>query len=57
MQSHGATGKGNDQVRFELGYHYFWTQYKNYSSMENLEIKIKNRSYQLCKKTWNNFKR
>ena len=21
--SHGATGKGNDQVRFELGYHYF----------------------------------
>jgi|TARA_Y100000816_G_scaffold59728_1_gene39284 argininosuccinate synthase len=21
--SHGSTGKGNDQVRFELGYHYF----------------------------------
>ena len=21
--SHGATGKGNDQVRFELGYYYF----------------------------------
>ncbi len=21
--SHGATGKGNDQIRFELGYHYF----------------------------------
>ena len=21
--SHGATGKGNDQVRFELGYHFF----------------------------------
>ena len=21
--AHGATGKGNDQVRFELGYHYF----------------------------------
>ena len=23
--SHGATGKGNDQIRFELGYHYFWS--------------------------------
>ena len=22
--SHGATGKGNDQVRFELGYFFFW---------------------------------
>ena len=22
--SHGATGKGNDQVRFELGYAFFW---------------------------------
>ena len=21
--SHGSTGKGNDQIRFELGYHYF----------------------------------
>ena len=21
--AHGSTGKGNDQVRFELGYHYF----------------------------------
>ncbi len=26
--SHGATGKGNDQVRFELGYHYFWPKIK-----------------------------
>jgi len=26
--SHGATGKGNDQVRFELGYHYFGPQIK-----------------------------
>ena len=72
--SHGATGKGNDQVRFELGYHYFgpkikiiapWRIWKlksrtdlisyaqkydiqipkdkNNSSMENMEIKIKNR--------------
>ena len=26
--SHGATGKGNDQVRFELGYYYFGPQIK-----------------------------
>ena len=26
--SHGATGKGNDQVRFELGYHYFGAKIK-----------------------------
>ena len=26
--SHGATGKGNDQVRFELGYHYFGPEIK-----------------------------
>ena len=26
--SHGATGKGNDQVRFELSYHYFGSKIK-----------------------------
>ena len=26
--SHGSTGKGNDQVRFELGYHYFDSKIK-----------------------------
>ena len=26
--SHGATGKGNDQIRFELGYHYFDSKIK-----------------------------
>ncbi len=26
--SHGSTGKGNDQVRFELGYHYFGKKIK-----------------------------
>jgi len=26
--SHGSTGKGNDQVRFELGYHYFGPKLK-----------------------------
>ncbi len=26
--SHGSTGKGNDQIRFELGYHYFGSKMK-----------------------------
>ena len=26
--SHGATGKGNDQIRFELGYAYFGKKIK-----------------------------
>ena len=26
--SHGSTGKGNDQIRFELGYHYFGSKIK-----------------------------
>ena len=26
--SHGSTGKGNDQVRFELSYHYFGSKIK-----------------------------
>ena len=48
--SHGSTGKGNDQVRFELGYHYFGPKNKNNCSVENMEIKIKNRLNKLCKK-------
>ena len=38
--SHGATGKGNDQVRFELRLLLFWTKNKSYCALENLEIKI-----------------
>jgi argininosuccinate synthase len=38
--SHGATGKGNDQVRFELGISLLWAKNKSYSSLANLEIKI-----------------
>jgi len=26
--AHGSTGKGNDQIRFELGYHYFGPKIK-----------------------------
>jgi argininosuccinate synthase len=38
--SHGATGKGNDQVRFELGLSLLWTKNKNHSTLEDLEFKI-----------------
>ena len=40
--SHGATGKGNDQVRFELGYSYFGKKNKSNRPMERMEITIKN---------------
>ena len=33
--SHGSTGKGNDQVRFELGYHYFGPKIKVISPWSN----------------------
>ena len=33
--SHGATGKGNDQVRFELGYHYFGPKIKIIAPWKN----------------------
>ncbi len=37
--SHGATGKGNDQVRFELGYHYFGPKIKVIASSRTDLIK------------------
>ncbi len=37
--SHGATGKGNDQVRFELGYHYFGPNIKIISPWRIWEFK------------------
>ena len=41
--SHGATGKGNDQVRFELGYAYFGKKIKVINPSTDMEIKLKNR--------------
>ena len=39
--SHGATGKGNDQIRFELGYAYFGgKKNKDNSSLERMENAI-----------------
>lgn len=39
--AHGATGKGNDQVRFELGYYYFNKKNKSCISLERMEFQIK----------------
>ncbi len=50
--SHGSTGKGNDQVRFELGYHYFdpkiniispWRKWKLSSRTDLIKYAIKNK--------------
>ena len=50
--SHGSTGKGNDQVRFELGYHYFgpkikiiapWRIWKLSSRMDLVKYAKKNK--------------
>ena len=37
--SHGATGKGNDQVRFELGYHFFGPKIKVIAPWRIWELK------------------
>ena len=37
--SHGSTGKGNDQVRFELGYHYFGPKIKVIAPWRILKLK------------------
>ncbi len=36
--SHGSTGKGNDQVRFELGYHYFGPNIKIIAPWRNWKL-------------------
>jgi len=50
--SHGSTGKGNDQIRFELGYHYFdqkikviapWRIWKLNSRTDLIEYAKKNK--------------
>ncbi len=50
--SHGSTGKGNDQVRFELGYHYFdpkikivapWRIWKLHSRTDLIKYAKKNK--------------
>ncbi len=48
--SHGATGKGNDQIRFELGYHYFDPKIKIISPWRIWELKSRTDLIKYAKK-------
>ena len=48
--SHGATGKGNDQVRFELGYHYFGPKIKIIAPWREWKMQSRNDLIKYAKK-------
>ncbi len=48
--SHGSTGKGNDQVRFELGYHYFGPKIKIISPWRIWKLKSRTDLIKYAKK-------
>ena len=48
--SHGATGKGNDQVRFELGYYYFGPKIKVIAPWREWKLNSRNSLIQYAKK-------
>ena len=48
--SHGATGKGNDQIRFELGYHYFDSNIKIISPWRIWKLKSRTDLIKYAKK-------
>ena len=48
--SHGATGKGNDQVRFELGYYYFDPKIKVIAPWREWSLNSRNSLIQYAKK-------
>ena len=48
--SHGSTGKGNDQVRFELGYHYFGPKIKIIAPWRIWKLKSRNDLINYAKK-------
>ncbi len=48
--SHGSTGKGNDQVRFELGYHYFGPKIKIITPWRIWKLKSRNDLINYAKK-------
>ena len=48
--SHGATGKGNDQIRFELGYHYFGPKIKIIAPWRIWKLKSRNDLINYAKK-------
>ena len=48
--SHGATGKGNDQVRFELGYYYFGPKIKVIAPWKEWRLNSRNSLIKYAKK-------
>ena len=48
--SHGSTGKGNDQVRFELGYYYFSPKMKVIAPWREWSLNSRNSLIQYAKK-------
>jgi argininosuccinate synthase len=48
--SHGATGKGNDQVRFELGYYYFNPSIKVISPWREWDLNSRTKLIEYAKK-------
>ena len=48
--AHGATGKGNDQVRFELGYHYFNPKIKIIAPWRKWKLNSRNDLIKYAKK-------
>jgi len=48
--SHGSTGKGNDQIRFELGYHYFGPKIKVIAPLRIWKLKSRTDLIKYAKK-------
>ena len=49
--AHGSTGKGNDQVRFELGYHYFGPKIKIIAPWREWKLNSRKDLIKYAKKT------
>ena len=50
--SHGATGKGNDQVRFELGAYALNPDIKIIAPWREWDFELKGKIACICRKTW-----
>ena len=53
--SHGSTGKGNDQIRFELGYHYFGPKIKVIAPWRIWKLNSRTDLIKYAKKKQNNY--
>ena len=49
---HGATGKGNDQVRFELGYYALKPDIRVIAPWRDWEFKSRTDLHRICRKAW-----